>query len=224
MAKKPGLSSAKAKAEIKSILDTVSGVTKDAMKPIGQLKGGKLYELFVLSQLLKVLRMRGFRPKFIGNKIKLKASPGGINLSDPHFELRHGHDGPPEFRVFTDIQVQTYGASVLSTVTDYSGYHEIDLVVLLNNATAGKPAHDQMALGVECKGTANFEKSFVREVLGRRRELSLLDNRTPCMLDGSVQLRANPASEYWLIYLDPTGDHYKQSPAFFDVRLEHWMP
>lgn len=224
MAKKLGLSSAKAKAEIKSILKTVSGVTKDAMKPISRLKGGKLYELYVLSQLLKELSQRHFQPKFIGPKIKLKASPGEIDLSDPHFELRRRPGVQPEFRIFTDIQVRTLGASTLPLVTDYSGYHEIDLVVLSNEATNGKPRHDQMALGVECKGTVNFEKSFVREVLGRRRELSFLTRETPCKLDGSLRLRADPASEYWLIYLDPAGDNYKQSPEVFEVLLKNWRP
>lgn len=138
MAKKPGLSQAKAKAAIKGILKTVTGVTKSAMKPIGRLEGGKLYELFVLSQLLKDLRKRGFRPKFVGDKIKFKASPGEIHLTDPHFELRRDPSGPAEFRLFTDIQVRTLGASALPTVVDYSGYHEIDLVVLSINATNGK--------------------------------------------------------------------------------------
>ncbi len=35
---------------------------------------------------------------------------------------------------------------------------------------------------------------------------------------------APPASQYWLVYLDPTGDQYAASPAVFGVTLEPWLP
>jgi len=67
------------------------------------------------------------------------------------------------------------------------------------------PKHNEIALGIECKAHANFDKSIVKEVLGVRRELSLLTNKVPSILTqcgGSPleEVRADPSSEYWLTY------------------------
>lgn len=223
--KKPGLNEAKARKEIRAILKTVSLVASQALTPLGKLKGGKLYELFALSRLLEHLAGRGFRPRFVGTKIKLKASPGEINYSEPHFVLHKRSDIEADFLIFTDIQVRTLGSALSQmAIGDYSAYHEIDIIVVPTNVGSGKPEYDQLIFGLECKGTASFEKSYVREVLGRRRELSVLQRRRPCSLDNSVLVPADPPSEYWLVYLDPAGNNYHESPRVFGVELKHWQP
>lgn len=220
--KKPSLDVTKAIAEIKAITAAFEGILPAKLKPIKKLVAGKVYELYALSRLLSELQMRGWAPRFLGATIDLKASPGGIDPTSPHFELAPTPGAPPEYKVFTDIEVMTLGSNH-TPVTDFSGYHEIDLVVV-PVGTSGRPLPDQLALGVECKATANFEKGFVREVLGRRRELSFFHQPLPCALDPSKSIRANPPSEYWLVYIDKAGDNYVQSPDVFAVELKHWQP
>ena len=142
-----------------------------------------------------------------------------IGPHDPHFEIRRGHRTA---QIHVDIEVRTLG-SVLATVNDLSAYHEID-VVIVPPGTWGRPNPDQLLLGIECKAVANFDKAFVREVLGRRRELSLLQGPEPCPLDGTVDVPADPASEYWLAYIDPAGDNYRESPHVFGVEFKWWAP
>ena len=36
----------------------------------------------------------------------------------------------------------------------------------------------------------------------------------------SVSIPANPPSEYWLCYIDPAGDSYKESPQAFGVEFK----
>lgn len=111
---------------------------------------------------------------------------------------------------------------------DDSGYHELDIAVVRFGAR-GRPLFNEIALGVECKATAVFNKSVVREVLGIRRELSFLAGMQPSALSQptgvmQVTVPANPASELWLAYTDPKGDNYSASPSTFGVRFELWRP
>jgi hypothetical protein len=103
---------------------------------------------------------------------------------------------------------------------------KIDIVVL--DILNGYPAYGNIALGVECKAAANFSKSILKEVLGVRRELSLLQARTQSSLSTlggtpTLFVPAQPLSEYWLSYLDPAGNEYKESPQAFGVEFKH-MP
>jgi hypothetical protein len=126
--------------------------------------------------------------------------------------------------LYTDIQVATLGSvQPGASVTDLSEYHEIDVVVV-EKGVVGMPRPDQLLIGLECKATANFSKSFVREALGRRRELSFYSGTWPCLLDGSQLIDAHPPSEYRLVFIDPAGLSYVESPAVFGVELEHWQP
>ena len=47
---------------------------------------------------------------------------------------------------------------------------------------SGYPTYKNIAFGVECKAVSNFAKSILKEVLGVRRELSLLDRETKSLL------------------------------------------
>jgi hypothetical protein len=223
-ARKPSLDVKKAQDEIEQIMGAFQGVLPHKLLPIFKLTGGKLYELYALSRLLAELRARGWFPYFKGARIELKASPGLIDPNSPHFELQRAPNSQPEYEIFTDIEVGTLGAT-LKPVNDYSRYHEIDLVVVPAGVT-GRPDPEELAFGIECKATANFEKSFVREVLGRRRELSYIHDPLPCPLDLTLThtVPADPPSEYWLVYIDPAGDNYVESPAVFGVELKNWKP
>jgi len=153
----------------------------------------------------------------------LKASGGYADPSEPHFEL---YDGAGDLfgRLYTDIEVRTLGATLGQVhgapVLDLSAHHEIDIVVLTPQHQL-LPEPDELLIGIECKAVADFDKAFVREVLGRRRELSFLGHGEDPF--GDV-IMARPGSWYRLVYIDPKGDNYKQSPAFFAVELQHWLP
>lgn len=214
--------------DAEAALDTIDRVIVAAVgtpatltSALANLTTGKLYELYVLARLLQQLARRGWTPFFSGGTIVLKASPGAIQPGDAHFEIHHS--GGTVAEIYTDIQVTTLG-STLAQVSDYSAYHEIDIVVV-PAGTSGMPTPDELLLGIECKALANFRKSVVREVLGRRRELSFVIRGTePCLLDASEQVPANPPSEYWLTYIDPAGDNYRDSPRAFGIEFKHWQP
>lgn len=165
--------------------------------------------------------------RFVGSTVDFKASPGNIDRSKSYFEIAGGGH---TLELHTDIEIQTLGSALSGGTGDNSGYHEIDLVLILRDVPDGrKPRFDQLFLGVECKAHANFGKGIVKQVLGVRRELSLLQD-AECYLDmvfgGATirQMNAHPASLYWLAFTDSKGLNYSQSPAAFEIDFKHWRP
>ncbi len=213
---------------ILSIIGAYKTIQAGDRKLVKALTDGKLYELYVLSRVLQELRGRGFRIRFVGKDLKFKASPGMIQSYDPHFDLYAPGSNVPDFRLYTDIEFETLGGAG-HAACDESCYHEIDIIVVDANAT-GRPSHDQVALGVECKSSANFSKSIVREALGLRRELSYVRPhglQSRLSASGKVtaeHVPAEPASEYWLAFVDGKGLSYGVSPSTFGIRFLHWQP
>lgn len=218
-----GMNKQDAADEIEAIFDQFNAIiTSSTNAEFAALAKGKLFELYVLSQVLTDLHGRGCGIRFRGSSLKFKAAPGLIKLSDPHFEVI-----PPDgrvLRIFVDIEFSTLGAQ-RGTSTDDSCTHELDIV--LTDVVDGYPIHSQIWLGVECKSTAKFNKALVKAVLGVRRELGFLSRIQPSWLSavgaGSVMVPAsNPSAEFWLAYLDPKGDDYRQSPAAFGIEFRHF--
>src|SRR5262245_41642156 len=89
------------------------------------LTDGTLYELFVLSELVNDLVTRGFGLSFSGSTLKFKASPGRINMSDPHFDVTAPRSKSVDFRIFVDIEFETLGHHDVGA-SDRSRHHEID--------------------------------------------------------------------------------------------------
>lgn len=186
---------------------------------------GKLYELYVLSELVHDLELRGCTMEFRGSNIVFKAAPGKIKSSDPHFVVT-APDGTRS-RLFVDIEFETLGANHRQPQgaggPDLSSRHELDLVVV--DTHSAYPGFDEVLLGVECKSQASFGKDIVKEVLGIRRELSYLAPLQPSRLSKAgawpVCVPAEPASEFWLAYDDPKGDDYSASPAAFGIDFRH---
>lgn len=188
---------------------------------------GKLYELYCLSELLAELAANGFRLRYVGQPTAVfKAGPGFINPTDPHFKVHFRARLVGEIHL--NIEFTTLG-SHLRSVSDFSGYHEIDIVVV-KPGTTGRPNPSEILLGIECKAVANFGKRILKEVLGVRRELSFLSqvgNRsllTSICPSRAVHVPATPPSEYLLFYIDPKGDQYAQSAAAFGIALRHVEP
>lgn len=184
--------------------------------PIDTTKG-RMYELVVLSHLIDHLVKRGFRFKFVGKVLELKEKPSQIKSTDAYFEGTHRLTGR-KIRVYTDVEVRGLG-SVMGGATDLSSYHEVDLVVVDPSVT-GRPEPDDLYLGIECKSGA-FGKSIIKEVLGVKRELSLLTGIRISALSqistGAVTVPSRPAIEFWLAHFDPKGHQYRNGPAFFGI-------
>lgn len=187
---------------------------------------GKVYELYCLAKTIDRLKGDyGLSVRFIGTTLDFKASPGMIDRSKSYFELRCGRS---LFELHTDIEITTLGSAGTPVHPDRSEYHEIDIVVVSANSH-GRPSYDQLAVGVECKAHAKFSKSILKQVLGVRRELSLLRSDEPTVLARTSGHRirtvpAHPASEYWLAFTDPDGSLYAASPATFGIEFLHWCP
>lgn len=212
--------------EIDAIFATYKTLSPSDTRLLTALTNGKLYELYVLSHVVENLRLRGFHLVFKGNTLKFKSSPGRINRADPHFEVIPPGPSSHHLWLFVDIEFETLGTHHVGAA-DRSRRHEIDIVVV--GVQSGYPAHTDIALGVECKAVSNFRKSIVKEVLGVRRELSLLTGSHASILSAlggkpSVDVPADPPSEYWLAYIDPAGNRYSQSPGVFGVAFKHLEP
>lgn len=217
----------KAIRAINSVFSKYKKIRKADSTNLKELTDGKLYELFVLGQVLRQLRARGFRIKFIGTTLEFKAAPGFIDANDPHFEIFSPGASAPDFKLYTDIEFRTLGSS-MSNDPGASSYHELDIVIVRAEAT-GRPRFDQVALGVECKSTAKFKKSILKEVLGVRRELSLLSDDQLSALSRfedveTKQVPADPPSEFWLAHIDPSGSLYESSPRMFGIQFQNWTP
>lgn len=196
---------------------------------------GKIYELFCLGKTLEWLRKTyGVNIRLVnGTMVNFKASPGNIDRSRSYFEV---HKGSDVLELHTDIQVKTLGASIVGGLVDKSGYHEIDLVLIRPDVPNGAmPQHSDVILGVECKSQEKFEKSIVKQVLGIRRELSRLWSPLVSKLErifgpvmhfgaSSPRVHGNPASLYWVAYVDPKGDEYRISPSAFSIEFKLWKP
>jgi hypothetical protein len=214
--------------EIQKIFAKYKSLTPADQRLLKALKSrkGKLYELYVLAKLVVDLRKRGFKIFFKGTTLKFKASPGVIKPSDPHFTVRKPGSTTDDFYIFVDIEVETLGYGIVGNA-DLSRHHEVDIIV--TTATSGYPDPDEIALGVECKAYAHFEKGLVKEALGVRRELSRLTAEQTSTLSvaggtPAIKIRATPASEFWLAFTDPKGLQYKQSPSAFGVEFKNLKP
>lgn len=214
--------------QIKAVFKTYAKkglIQKDWLKNADK---GKVYELYCLSQVVRELSTSfGYTLVFKGKNVEFQSKPGHVHMHKPHFELHYG--GVHKFNLFTDIEFQTFGASQ-NTVSDLSDYHELDLAVIDVQVTKGTPKYSQIALGVECKSHENFGKDIVKNVLGVRRELSLLKDPRPSRISNGASknppslVPADPASEFWLAFSDPNGLKYSNSPSTFGITFQHWQP
>jgi hypothetical protein len=132
---------------------------------------GKLYEAHVLSKVIQHLALdEGLDIRLQqGGLLKLKSAPGPINRAYPYFRLYRANQ--PVAELWTDVEFLSLSYSASGAKTPYLGdYHELDIIVTSIGAS-GRPRHDQIWLGVECKNTG-YGKSLLKEILGIRRELS----------------------------------------------------
>ena len=160
-----------------------SAVTSNGLVP-ATVSEGKLYEAYVLSLIVEHLTIdEGYSLTLVGGtRVQLKTSGGPINRDYPRIELQLG--GANVAELWTDIeflslsyctrwkQNRTPRSLFVRPRVTKGDFHELDIVVV-EAGTQGRPQYDALWLGVECKNTG-YEKGLLREILGVRRELSLL--------------------------------------------------
>lgn len=184
-----------------------------------RLTAGKLYEAWILAEVLDSLRIHeSMTPIFVGaNTLTLKSSPGPINANYPHFVLMKG--GAKEFDVWTDVEFvgQTFALDTSGPALALGHYHELDIVIV-PAGTTGRPSHDQVVIGVECKNTS-FQKHMVRAALGVRRELSMYSDSmpTPFSVWPRATVEASPPSALLVYSTDQKILNYSASGEVFGI-------
>ncbi len=142
------------------------------------LTDGKIYEAYIVAIIAEKLSLEeGFSLTLVNsNNLQLKSSPGPINRRYPCIQLRK--DSLILAEMWTDVEYLTLSHNNSYRSSPNRGdYHELDIVVVEPGLT-GRPSHEQVWLGVECKNV-QYEKGLLKEILGVRRELSLLRIDSP---------------------------------------------
>jgi hypothetical protein len=86
----------------------------------------------------------------------------------------------------------------------------------------GRPRPAELLLAVECKATT-YEKSLLREILGVRRELSLLTDSTPTSFTAwpRSDVPARPASCLLVYSTDSTVNQWQPAGDAFGIDFIH---
>ncbi len=187
------------------------------------LTSGKLYEAHVLSILLERLyKDEGFRILLINTKlIPLKSAPGPINPSYPHFDLFRR--GIKIAELWTDVEFLSLSYSQRRPPYPITpgDFHELDLLIV-DPGISGRPRHDNIWLGVECKNTG-YNKGLLKEILGIRRELSLLQDQQNTKFSQwpRTTVPASPPSCLLVYSTDATVSSYANPGAVFGIDFYH---
>lgn len=186
---------------------------------------GKLYEAHVLAYIIeKLVTEEHFQVTLVrGGTLKLRQKGGPINRTYPYFEVRKNGEFFGE--LFTDIYFSTlsYDLRGRPIPLSYGDYHELD-IALLRRQEQDYPAPYQIMLAIECKNTS-IKKNMIREVLGFRRELSILIDR-PLSTDFENfpinQIEASPNSVHMFFCSDRRILRFSNSCRVFGILLEHY--
>lgn len=186
---------------------------------------GKLYELWVAAEVIRNLKIHeGYSATLShGHAITLRSQGGPIDPRYPSFLLSHPRR--PNLRLWTDIEFVGMSRTLVTSAAPMGGeyWHELDLVVV-KDGIVGRPSHQDVLIGVECKNTVEFEKRMAREAFGVRRELSLRrPGRTPFKFWPSTDLPADPASALLVYASDSRVSRYSAPGEVYGIRFEHYQ-
>jgi hypothetical protein len=213
---------AKAKTAVTTIRHGIGTAPNVATALTAGLKThGKVYEALVLAEVLRHLHVHEqLQPLLsVGTKLTLKSAPGPINRQYPYFSLVDA-GGTILAEVWTDVEFATMSSHGAAQVFE-GDHHELDILVT-EPGLNGHPPHDSVWLGVECKHTV-FAKSMLREVLGIRRELSLLQSPQATRFKTWPQAKvpASPNSSLLVCSTDSTIAKYQQVGDAYGLRFLH---
>lgn len=184
---------------------------------------GKIYEAWALGYLVQqfIAQESSTITLMNGSKLRLRSSGGGIDRSYSYLHV--ARPGRSTIELWTDIQFTglSYARRGKPTPVGPCDHHELDIVAV-PVGTTGRPRHDEIRLGVECKHTP-FAKHMARAVLGVRRELSYL--RDPVPTEFGAWLRdyvpAQPNSVLAVISSDSGVVKYQPAGSEFGVDFRH---
>lgn len=183
------------------------------------LTAGKLYEAFVLAKIAEHLTLReGYQLRLVNdNSLTLKTSHGGVNRRYPHIAVQM--NGTTVAEIWTDIEflALSYFINGNGRTPNRGDFHELDIVVL-EPGIQGKPRHDQIWIGVECKNTG-YHKGLLKEILGIRRELSYLKDSRPTRFSSWPRnsVPADPPSCLLVFSTDRTVEQFASPGEAFGI-------
>ena len=182
---------------------------------------GKIYELECLHEICRRLKASGTYSLAMagGSKLRFRTKGGPIDRTYSRIEIRTG--GAAVAELWTDLYFNTLSSS---HSTDNSHFHELDIAIVKPDIPEGRnPEHSDVMAACECKDP-KFNKGMIRAILGLRRELSYLDykERAVFLAELGPVVKSTPPSHVFLFCSDPTVANYTQSPAFFDICVEHF--
>lgn len=184
---------------------------------------GKLYEAHVLSLVIEKLATEERYQVVLKNSsfLPLKSAPGPINRGYAYFEL--WRSGVLCAELWTDVEFISLSCAHRGKVSapDKGGYHEVDIMVADPGLT-GRPLYTQIWLAVECKNTG-YGKSLLKEILGIRRELSLLQGPQTTRFERwpRTTVPADPASCLLVYSSDPVVADYSGPGEVFGIDFHH---
>lgn len=185
------------KKKISKAFASILGVpqSKAAQLLPKNLTSGKAYEAHILSVVCEKLRNEEGCNLVLrnGTKLVLKTSHGPINRQYPWIEV--SRNGNVIGEIFTDVEFLTLSYGTQSHSTPSPGhFHELD-IVLTKEGLTGRPKHSDILIAVECKNTG-YTKGLLKEILGIRRELSLLQDDAKTIFNNWPRrhVPANPCS------------------------------
>jgi len=176
----------------------ISVPTGSLFQPIPKtLTAGKLYEAYILAILAQELTSKeGFDLVLSeGREIRLRSSPGPIDRRFPFIEVLNPLTIAIIAEIWTDIEFLTLSYVIRNSPKIEKGdYHELD-IIMVDPEINDRPHFTNLWLGVECKNTP-YKKSLLKEILGVRREMSLLaaPNATRFQVFPRSEVPANPPS------------------------------
>ncbi len=183
---------------------------------------GKIYEAYVLALICQNFSMKeGFSLRLIGSKnIVLKSSPGPINHAYPRIAVMKGRNHIAD--IWTDVEFMSLSAASSGAAKLNKGqYHELDILVTVPNCQS-RPRPNEVLFGVECKNTG-YQKNLLREILGVRRELSLLRGSQPTIFSKwpRSEVPADPPSCLAVYSTDQSILSYQDPGSFFGIDFHH---
>lgn len=187
------------------------------------LTDGKLYESYVLGLLAEKLTVQeGLTLKIAtGTEIRLRSSGGPIDTTYPHIDVYRNNNKVAE--MWTDVEFLTLSYQMRGNPLKRSAgdLHELD-IVMVDPGVTQYPPHYSIWLGVECKNTA-FEKKLLKQVLGVRREMCLLQDLKSTRFSNWPRqwVPADPASCLLVYSTDPDVTDYASPSDTFGIDFFH---
>lgn len=195
-----------------------------SLPPQGQNVWGKLYEAKVLSLICEELvqQEQCSLTLISGACVTLKFGGGPINRSFPYVRVCR-QDGSLLGEIFTDVFFvgQSHALSCSGHAPTAGHYHELD-VVLVKAGVVGMPVPSEILLATECKATT-YKKSFLRESLGVRRELSMMsmNNATGFTTWPSATVPCIPSSCLLVYSTSVAVLNYSGPGGVYGIQLHH---